>query len=93
MGCFLAVAFLLLGLSSPKNVSEKEKMCDKVYLKEKQKAEIFKLINDGGSKKEVEKLYFALTKTALMPEEMDDIEELAKFVAQIDLSFDWPFEG
>ena len=39
MGCFLAVAFLLLGLSSPKNVSEKEKMCDKVYLKEKQKAE------------------------------------------------------
>ena len=28
-----------------------------------------------------------------LPEEMDDIEELAKFVAQIDLSFDWPFEG
>ena len=53
-------------------------MRDKVYLKEKQKAEIFKLINDGGSKKEVEKLYFALTKTALMPNTLKKYRKDAK---------------
>ena len=53
-------------------------MRDKVYLKEKQKAEIFKLINDGGSKKEVEKLYFAQTKTALMPNTLEKYRKNAK---------------
>ena len=40
-------------------------MSDKTFLTEKQKRELFKLINDGASKKDVDLKYFALTKKNL----------------------------
>ena len=40
-------------------------MNDKTYLTEKQKRELFKLINDNTPKEEVELKYFALTKKTL----------------------------
>ena len=40
-------------------------MNEKTYLTENQKQQVFKLINDGGTKKDVEQKYFALTKQTL----------------------------